>query len=58
MTRHDNSGDRIPSCAGTANQIEVIAGKWHFFEFLLSFDPIHHLSQYEKLGQAAYATAI
>jgi len=41
--------DHIPASAGTANEIEVIAGTRHIRELLVMLDPRHNLLQYQKL---------
>jgi hypothetical protein len=48
----------LPSSACTADHIKVFARKRQFGELTLILDPMHYLSQDEKLGQAAYSTAI
>jgi hypothetical protein len=42
--------EHVPASAGTANQVEVIAGTWHIREFLVVLDPAHNLLQDEKFG--------
>jgi hypothetical protein len=53
-----SGADRIPARAGTTNQIEVIAGMWHFREAVVFLNPAHNLLQYDEFGQAAYTTPV